>query len=50
MAYIGIIMLVGIAVNDSIVLVDAVLQIRRGGPRPGMRFSKPASEGFARSS
>jgi HAE1 family hydrophobic/amphiphilic exporter-1 len=31
MAYIGIIMLVGIAVNDSIILVDCVLQLRRAG-------------------
>ena len=31
MAYIGIIMLMGIAVNDSIVLVDAILQLRRAG-------------------
>ena len=31
MAYIGIIMLVGIAVNDSIILVDAILQNRRAG-------------------
>jgi len=31
MAYIGIIMLVGIAVNDSIILVDAILQNRREG-------------------
>jgi hydrophobic/amphiphilic exporter-1 (mainly G- bacteria), HAE1 family len=31
MAYIGIIMLIGIAVNDSIILVDAVLQLRRAG-------------------
>lgn len=30
MAYIGIIMLVGIAVNDSIILVDAINQLRRG--------------------
>ncbi|MBN2357200.1 efflux RND transporter permease subunit [candidate division KSB1 bacterium] len=31
MAYIGIIMLAGIAVNDSIILVDAILQHRRNG-------------------
>jgi len=31
MAYIGIIMLVGIAVNDSIILVDAVNQLRKEG-------------------
>lgn len=31
MAYIGIIMLVGIAVNDSIILVDAINQLRQGG-------------------
>ena len=31
MAYIGIIMLVGIAVNDSIILVDAINQLKRGG-------------------
>lgn len=31
MAVIGIIMLVGIAVNDSIILVDAINQFRRGG-------------------
>lgn len=31
MAYIGIIMLVGIAVNDSIILVDAINQLRAGG-------------------
>ncbi len=31
MAYIGIIMLGGIAVNDSIVLVDAITQLRRDG-------------------
>ena len=31
MAYIGMIMLVGIAVNDSIILVDAILQNRREG-------------------
>ena len=31
MAYIGIIMLVGIAVNDSIILVDAINQARREG-------------------
>ncbi|MCK5146139.1 efflux RND transporter permease subunit [bacterium] len=31
MAFIGIIMLVGIAVNDSIILVDAILQNRRNG-------------------
>jgi len=31
MAYIGIIMLVGIAVNDSIILVDAINQLIRGG-------------------
>ncbi|OQX95645.1 hypothetical protein B6I21_04350 [candidate division KSB1 bacterium 4572_119] len=31
MAFIGIIMLAGIAVNDSIILVDAISQIRRGG-------------------
>jgi HAE1 family hydrophobic/amphiphilic exporter-1 len=31
MAYIGIIMLGGIAVNDSIVLVDAILQLQRQG-------------------
>ncbi len=34
MAYIGIIMLAGIAVNDSIVLVDAILQLRREGASP----------------
>jgi len=34
MAYIGIIMLVGIAVNDSIILVDAINQLKReGSPR-----------------
>jgi len=31
MAYIGIIMLVGIAVNDSIILVDAINKLRRDG-------------------
>ncbi|MDZ7377662.1 MAG: efflux RND transporter permease subunit, partial [candidate division KSB1 bacterium] len=31
MAYIGIIMLAGIAVNDSIILVDAINQLRRDG-------------------
>lgn len=31
MAYIGIIMLVGIAVNDSIILVDAINQLKREG-------------------
>lgn len=31
MAYIGIIMLVGIAVNDSIILVDAINQLKAGG-------------------
>ncbi len=31
MAYIGIIMLVGIAVNDSIILVDAINQLKRDG-------------------
>ncbi len=31
MAYIGIIMLVGIAVNDSIILVDAINQLKSGG-------------------
>ncbi len=31
MAYIGLIMLAGIAVNDSIILVDAILQNRRSG-------------------
>lgn len=31
MALIGIIMLVGIAVNDSIILVDAINQLKRGG-------------------
>ena len=31
MAYIGIIMLAGIAVNDSIILVDAILQLQREG-------------------
>ena len=31
MAFIGIIMLVGIAVNDSIILVDAINQLKRGG-------------------
>jgi HAE1 family hydrophobic/amphiphilic exporter-1 len=31
MAYIGIIMLVGIAVNDSIILIDAINRLRRGG-------------------
>ncbi len=31
MAYIGIIMLVGIAVNDSIILVDRILQLRKSG-------------------
>ncbi|MBU8921110.1 MAG: efflux RND transporter permease subunit [Bacteroidales bacterium] len=31
MAYIGMIMLVGIAVNDSIILVDAINRLRRGG-------------------
>jgi len=31
MAYIGIIMLVGIAVNDSIILVDAINQIKKEG-------------------
>ncbi|MBN1884257.1 MAG: efflux RND transporter permease subunit [Candidatus Krumholzibacteriota bacterium] len=31
MAYIGIIMLAGIAVNDSIILVDAIGGLRRGG-------------------
>ena len=31
MAYIGIIMLVGIAVNDSIILVDAINQLRQTG-------------------
>ena len=31
MAFIGIIMLVGIAVNDSIILVDRILQLRRDG-------------------
>jgi HAE1 family hydrophobic/amphiphilic exporter-1 len=31
MAYIGLIMLAGIAVNDSIILVDAINRLRRGG-------------------
>ncbi len=31
MAYIGIIMLVGIAVNDSIILVDAIIQLKEQG-------------------
>ena len=31
MAYIGIIMLVGIAVNDSIILVDAINQLKKSG-------------------
>jgi HAE1 family hydrophobic/amphiphilic exporter-1 len=31
MAYIGIILLVGIAVNDSIILVDAINQLKREG-------------------
>jgi HAE1 family hydrophobic/amphiphilic exporter-1 len=31
MAYIGIIMLAGIAVNDSIILVDAITQLKRDG-------------------
>jgi HAE1 family hydrophobic/amphiphilic exporter-1 len=31
MAYIGIILLIGIAVNDSIILVDAINQLRRQG-------------------
>jgi len=31
MAYIGIIMLAGIAVNDSIILVDAIIQLKREG-------------------
>jgi HAE1 family hydrophobic/amphiphilic exporter-1 len=31
MAYIGMIMLVGIAVNDSIILVDAINQLKREG-------------------
>lgn len=31
MAYIGIIMLAGIAVNDSIILVDAIIQLRKEG-------------------
>jgi HAE1 family hydrophobic/amphiphilic exporter-1 len=31
MAYIGIIMLAGIAVNDSIILVDAINQLKREG-------------------
>jgi HAE1 family hydrophobic/amphiphilic exporter-1 len=31
MAYIGIIMLIGIAVNDSIILVDAINQLKRDG-------------------
>ncbi len=31
MAYIGIVMLVGIAVNDSIILVDAINQLKRDG-------------------
>jgi len=31
MAYIGIIMLVGIAVNDSIILIDAINRLRRDG-------------------
>ena len=33
MAYIGIIMLVGIAVNDSIILVDAINQLKRDGQK-----------------
>lgn len=33
MAYIGIIMLVGIAVNDSIILVDAINQFRKEGQK-----------------
>jgi len=35
MAFIGIIMLVGIAVNDSIILVDAINQLRREGKAVG---------------
>ncbi len=31
MALIGLVMLIGIAVNNSIILVDAILQLRRGG-------------------
>ena len=31
MAFIGIIMLAGIAVNNSIILVDRILQLRKGG-------------------
>ncbi len=31
MAYIGIIMLVGIAVNDSIIFIDRILQLRADG-------------------
>jgi HAE1 family hydrophobic/amphiphilic exporter-1 len=31
MAYIGIILLIGIAVNDSIILVDAINQLKRQG-------------------
>jgi HAE1 family hydrophobic/amphiphilic exporter-1 len=34
MAYIGIVMLGGIAVNDAIILVDAILQLRRQGYSP----------------
>ncbi len=34
MSYIGIIMLAGIAVNDSIILVDCINQLRRGGMGP----------------
>jgi HAE1 family hydrophobic/amphiphilic exporter-1 len=35
MAYIGIIMLVGIAVNDSIILIDAINRLRREGMAKG---------------
>jgi HAE1 family hydrophobic/amphiphilic exporter-1 len=35
MAYIGIIMLVGIAVNDSIILIDAINRLRREGIAKG---------------
>ena len=46
MALIGIILLVGIAVNDSIILVDAINQFRRGGleVKGGHCFGRTAAD------
>ena len=47
-AMIGFVMLAGIIVNNGIVMVDFINQLRRGGMEKKMPLSNPEKQGFVR--